>query len=59
MDETTKKNVTVALKMARMRLSLESYELKTMRHSSSSKYISSSYWNEMASKMHEMGIETM
>jgi len=59
MLETTKKKVTTALKIDKNRLRRESYELNTIRHSSSSKYISRSYWKEIASKMHEMGIETM
>lgn len=59
MLETTKKNVTTALKIPRKRLRRESYALNTMRHSSSSKYISSSYWKLIASKMQDMGIDTI
>ena len=59
MEETTKKKVIKALKIPKQRLILESYELYTIRHSSDSKYISSSCWNEMASRMQDIGIATM
>ena len=59
MEETTKINVTTELKMPMKRLVRESYELNTIRHSSASKYISSNYWNEIASKMQETGMATI
>ena len=59
MDEMTRQNVTIALKIPKHRFKRESYELNTMRHSSDSKYISRSYWKEIASKMQLIGMATM
>ena len=56
MLDTTKPIVTVTLKIAINRLNFESKLLKRAMHSSGSKYISDSCWNEIESNTHDIGI---